>query len=127
MSEAAVAQFPAVGRIAEQQLSEMDAVRDLSQTMLDRVSMGDWDEMLALQSKRDQALRACLKPPIEGEHAEATKVKIQQLLAQNQHQLSRLNKMPLSAMLKINGIGHTKAVKIKAALALAARLAHTAQ
>ena len=32
--------------------------------------------------------------------------------------------MPLSAMLKINGIGPTKAVKIKAALALAARLAH---
>ncbi len=50
---------------------------------------------------------------------------MQQLLAQNQHQLSRLNKMPLSAMLKINGIGPTKAVKIKAALALAARLAHT--
>ena len=49
---------------------------------------------------------------------------MQQLLAQNQHQLSRLNIMPLSAMLKINGIGPTKAVKIKAALALAARLAH---
>ena len=49
---------------------------------------------------------------------------MQQLLAQNQHQLSHLNKMPLSAMLKINGIGPTKAVKIKAALALAARLAH---
>ncbi len=42
---------------------------------------------------------------------------MQQLLAQNQHQLSRLNKMPLSTMLKINGIGPTKAVKIKAALA----------
>ena len=45
---------------------------------------------------------------------------MQQLLAQNQHQLSHLNKMPLGAMLKINGIGPTKAVKIKAALALAA-------
>ena len=91
MSEVAVAQFPAVGRIAEQQLSEMDAVRDLSQTMLDRVTMGDWDEMLALQSKRDRALRACLKPPIGGEHAEATKVKIQQLLAQNQAILEQVN------------------------------------
>ena len=91
MREAAVTQFPAVGRIAEQQLAEMDAVRDLSQTMLDRVSMGDWDEMLALQSKRDQALRACLKPPIEGEHAEATKVKIQQLLQQNQAILEQVN------------------------------------
>lgn len=39
---------------------------------------------------------------------------MQQLLEQNQHQLSRLNKMPLSAMLKI-----------KAALALAPRLAYT--
>ena len=91
MRDAAVAQFPAVGRIAEQQLSEMDAVRELSQSMLDRVSMGDWEEMLALQSKRDQALRACLKPPIEGEHAEATKVKIQQLLAQNQAILDQVN------------------------------------
>jgi len=55
------------------------------------VSTGDWDEMLALQSKRDRALRACLKPPIEGEHAEATKVKIQQLLAQNQAILEQVN------------------------------------
>ena len=86
-----VAQFPAIGRVAEQQLAEMDAVRDLSQTMLDRVSIGDWDEMLSLQSERDQALRACLKPPIEGEHAEATKVKIQELLAQNQAILDQVN------------------------------------
>ena len=50
---------------------------------------------------------------------------MQQLLAQNQHQLSRLNKMPLSAMVKLKGIGPTKAVKIKAALALATRLAQT--
>jgi hypothetical protein len=91
MREAAVTQFPAVGRIAEQQLAEMDAVKGLSAIMLERISIGDWDEMLALQSERDQALRACLKPPIEGEHAEVTKVKIQELLAQNQAILDQVN------------------------------------
>ena len=79
-----IAPFPAIGRIAEQQLSEMDAVRDLSQTLLDRIGHGDWDDMLALQAERDRALRACLKPPIEGEHVEATKAKIQELLQQNE-------------------------------------------
>ena len=50
---------------------------------------------------------------------------MQQLLAQNQHQLSHLNKMPLSAMLKINGIGPTKAVKNKSCLSLGSSIGHT--
>ena len=86
-----IAQFPAVGRVAEQQLSEMDAVRDLSWTLLDRIGHGDWDDMLALQAERDRALRACLKPPIEGEYAEATKAKIQELLRQNEAILEQVN------------------------------------
>ena len=86
-----IAQFPAIGRAAEQQLSEMDAVRELSQTLLDRVGHGDWDDMLALQAERDRALRACLKPPIEGEHAEATKAKIQELLRQNEAILEQVS------------------------------------
>lgn len=86
-----IAQFPAIGRVAEQQLSEMDAVRDLSQTLLDRLGQEDWDDMLALQAERDRALRACLKPPIEGEHAEATKAKIQELLRQNEAILEQVN------------------------------------
>ena len=86
-----IARFPAVGRVAEQQLSEMNAVRDLSRTLLDRIGHGDWDDMLALQAERDRALRACLKPPIEGEHAEATKAKIQELLQQNEAILEQVN------------------------------------
>ena len=86
-----IAQFPAVGRVAERQLSDMDAVRDLSQTLLDLVGHGDWDDMLSLQAERDRALRACLKPPIEGQYAEATKAKIQDLLQQNEAILEQVN------------------------------------
>ena len=86
-----IAQFPATGRVAEQQLVELDFVRDLSQTLLDRVGNGDWDDMLVIQAERDRALRACLKPPIEGEHVEATRVKIQELLRQNEVILERVS------------------------------------
>ena len=86
-----IAQFPAVGRVAEQQLSDMDAVRELSQTLLDSVEHGDWDDMLSLQAERDRALRACLKPPIEGQYAKATKAKIQDLLQQNEAILEQVN------------------------------------
>ena len=86
-----IAQFPAIGRVAEQQLSEMDVVRDLSQTLLDRAEHEDWDDMLALQAERDLMLRACLKPPIEGEYVEATKAKIQELLRQNDAILEQVN------------------------------------
>ena len=86
-----IAQFPAVGRVAEQQLGDMDVVRDLSQMLLDRVGQEDWDDMLALQAERDRALRACLKPPIQGQYAEATKAKIQELLQQNEAILEQVN------------------------------------
>ena len=86
-----IAKFPAVGRVAEQQLSDMDTVRELSQALLNRVGQEDWDELIALQSKRDRALRACLKPPIEGQYAEATKAKIQELLQQNEAILEQVN------------------------------------
>ena len=86
-----IAQFPAIGRVAEQQLSDMDAVRDLSQTLLDHAGQEDWENMLALQAERDRALRACLKPPIEGEYAEATKAKIRELLRQNEAILKQVN------------------------------------
>ena len=86
-----IARFPAIGRVAEQQLSEMDAVRDLSQTLLDHAGQEDWENMLALQAERDRALRACLKPPVEGEHVEATKAKIRELLRQNEAILKQVN------------------------------------
>ena len=86
-----IAQFPAIGRVAEQQLLELDVVRDLSQTLLERIGHGDWDEMLALQAERDRALRACLKHPTEGVHVEATKVKIQELLRQNEAILEQVD------------------------------------
>ena len=86
-----IAQFPPVGRVVEQQLRDMDAVHELSRELLDRLSVGDWDELIALQSKRDRALRACLKPPIEGQYAKATKAKIQDLLQQNEAILEQVN------------------------------------
>ena len=86
-----IAQFPFIGRVADQRLREMDTIRDLSQTLLEGFKQGDWENILALQAERDRALRACLKPPIEGEHAEATKAKIQELLRQNEAILEQVN------------------------------------
>ena len=86
-----IAQFPATGRLAKQQLIEMDAIRDLSRTLLACVGQGDWESIPALQAERDRALRACLKPPIGGEYVEVTKAKIQELLWQNEEILEQVN------------------------------------
>jgi len=92
MSElAAIMAFPAVGRIAEKQLSEMDAVASLSDDMLTRVGEGDWDNLIELQARRDDALRACLTPELTGAHSDAARGKIQHLLEQNQRLLSVVN------------------------------------
>lgn len=88
---ARIARFPSTGRFAELQLSELDEVSKLSQELLSRVSRRDWDEISELQAKREQALRACLEQPIEGEHVEATKAKIQELLRQNEAILEQVN------------------------------------
>ena len=92
MSEhAAIMAFPAVGRIAEKQLSDMDAVASLSDDMLTRVGEGDWDNLIELQARRDDALRACLTPELTGAHSDAARGKIQHLLEQNQRLLSVVN------------------------------------
>ena len=88
---ASVRPFPAVGRVAERQMEEMDKVVALSEQMLESVSVSNLSELMTMQSERDAMLRACLKPPIEGEHVEATKVKIQELLRQNEAILERVN------------------------------------
>jgi DNA repair protein RadC len=50
---------------------------------------------------------------------------MQQLMAQNQHQLSKLYAAPVATMMQVKGIGPTKAIKIKAALTSAFRLANS--
>jgi len=91
VQQASIAEFPAVGEMARQQLADMDKIVDLSQKMLDQIDVCNWQELLSLQTARDQALRACLRPPIQGEHAEAARTKIQALLAQNQAILDQVN------------------------------------
>ena len=91
VQQAAIAEFPAVGEIARQQLADMDKIVDLSQKMLDQIDVSNWQELLSLQTARDQALRDCLRPPIQGEHAYAARTKIQTLLAQNQAILDQVN------------------------------------
>ena len=88
---AKIAQFPSIGRVAEQQLSEMEAISELSEVLLERIGRGDWGDVLELQAERERALRACLKPPIEGEYVEVTKAKIQELLWQNEEILEQVN------------------------------------
>ena len=59
MTEASkIAQFPPVGRVVEQQLRDMDAVHELRE-LLDRLSVGDWDEFLRFKVSVI-VLRACL-------------------------------------------------------------------
>ena len=53
-----IAQFPFIGRVADQRLREMDTIRDLSQTLLEGFKQGDWENILALQAERDRALHA---------------------------------------------------------------------
>ena len=88
---ASIRPFPAVRRIAERQMEEMDKVVALSKQMLESVDVCNLNELSAMQSQRDSMLRACLKQPIEGEHAEATKAKIQELLRQNEAILEQVN------------------------------------
>ena len=57
----------------------------------DPVAVWSIPALLALQAERDRALRACLKPPVEGEHVEATKAKIRELLRQNEAILKQVN------------------------------------
>ena len=86
-----VSVFPAVGRVALRQLTDLDRVSNLSEEMLSRVAIGDIEELLVIQGKRAKLLYSCLNPPIEGELAEATKIKIQELLLQNEAILEQVN------------------------------------
>ena len=88
--DAPVAIFPAVGRIASQRLSDLDAVAAMSEQMLEVIDAGNWDALPAIQDERDTLLRACFGPPLtEADSAEAV-IRIKQLLHQNQTLLTKV-------------------------------------
>ena len=82
--DAAVAVFPAVGRVASKHLDEMDAVAMMTDEMMSLVTAGDWDALPALQLKRDDALRACFAAPLTEENSALAAAKIKRLLEQNE-------------------------------------------
>ena len=82
--DAAIAIFPAVGRIAAQRLADLDAVASMTEQMLTVIEAGDWDALPTLQTERDVLLRACFGPPLSEEDSAAAVVRIKQLLHQNE-------------------------------------------
>ena len=82
--DAAIAVFPAVGRLASKHLDDMDAVALMTDEMMSLVAAGDWDALPALQAKRDDALRTCFAAPLTEENSALAAAKIKRLLEQNE-------------------------------------------
>ena len=82
--DAAIAIFPAVGRVASKHLDDMDAVASMTDEMMSIVAACDWEALPALQAKRDDALRKCFSMPLLEEHSALAVEKIKRLLDQNE-------------------------------------------
>ena len=88
--DAAIAIFPAVGRIAAQRLADLDAVAAMTEQMLEVIDAGEWDALPALQAERDALLRACFGPPLTEDDSTEAVVRIKQLLHQNEALVARV-------------------------------------
>jgi hypothetical protein len=82
--ESSISIFPAVGRVAEQQLSELDVIASMTDEMAQLVADAEWDALPEAQAARDAALRACFSAPLTEDDALVAADKIQALLRQNE-------------------------------------------
>ena len=61
---AAIALFPAVGKVAERRLAALDEIACMTEAMMALAEEGDWDALPEAQAARDAALRACFSAPL---------------------------------------------------------------
>jgi len=87
---AAIAIFPAVGRVAERRLAALDEIACMTDAMMGLADAGDWDALPEAQAARDAALRACFSAPLTEDDALVAADKIQRLLRQNEALLGRV-------------------------------------
>ena len=90
--DAAIAIFPAVGRIAAQRLADLDAIEAMTEEMMARVAAGDWEALPELQRERDLALRACFAAPLTEADSATAVARIQHLLKQNEALVAEVTK-----------------------------------
>jgi len=82
--DVSVAISPALSRIGTERLTDLDAIASLTDLMMARAEVGDWEALSELQHERDEALRVCFAAPLTEADAATAGVKIHQLLKQNE-------------------------------------------
>lgn len=89
-NQSAIAIFPAVGRVAEQRLAELDEIALMTETMIALADNDEWDALPEAQAARDAAVRLCFSAPLSEKDALIAADKIQRLLRQNEMLVSKV-------------------------------------
>ena len=89
-SQSAIAVFPAVGKVAEKCLEDLDEIAVMTERMIVLAGKGDWEALPGAQVARDAALRRCFSAPLTEEDALIAADKIQRLLRQNELLVSKV-------------------------------------
>ncbi len=79
-----VAVFPAVGKIAELRLRQLDEIAELTRQMLALAEQEDWTELAELQRRRDLQLQTCFAAPLTPDDTALAIEKIRHLLRENE-------------------------------------------
>lgn len=109
--ESSVSVFPAVGRMAEQRLADLDLVARLTEKMLHWAEEGDWELLVEAQSQRDIALRACFLAPVSNLDSGRVRAKIRELIFQNEILVKKVSE----AKQRLSKAMHKTRQEIKAA------------
>lgn len=106
-----VSVFPAVGRIAEQRLIDLDEVAQMTDKMLHWAEAGDWEALVNAQTRRDDVLRACFAAPVLDADTVVVSEKIRELLRLNE----RLVKKVTEAKQRLSRATHQSRKEVLAA------------
>ncbi|MBT3427529.1 MAG: flagellar protein FliT [Gammaproteobacteria bacterium] len=99
-----VAVFPAVGKIAELRLRQLDEIAALTRQMLILAEQGEWPELAELQHRRDLQLQTCFAAPLSPDDTATAIDKIRHLLGENERVLAVICRLRDKLEVKLRGV-----------------------
>lgn len=99
-----VAIFPAVGKIAELRLRQLDEIAELTSQMLVLAEQGSWEQLAELQQRRDSKLQVCFAAPLTPDDTALAVKKIRNLLHENERVVNVICKLRDKLEVQLRGV-----------------------
>lgn len=106
-SSSAIVAFPDLGSARKQRLIRLQAVHEITSTMINHANEGSWDKVGEMQSRRADMLKEALSAPFsEADEEGILSAKVMELQAQNAALMALVSTEKLKLKEQVNIAGH---------------------